>query len=106
MTTDPPVALPAIGQRGSAWEVLFVFLRLGLTSFGGPIAHLGYFHDEFVMEITEMGDGAAEAREPEAKEDEKDFPSRTTLTDCRQRDRRVRRHRSPKIGRASCRERV
>jgi chromate transporter len=36
-------------QRGSTWEVLLVFLRLGLTSFGGPIAHLGYFHDEFVV---------------------------------------------------------
>src|SRR4029078_5466286 len=35
--------------RGSAREVLAVFLRLGLTSFGGPIAHLGYFHDEFVV---------------------------------------------------------
>src|ERR1044072_7575055 len=34
--------------RGSAREVLAVFLRLGLTSFGGPIAHLGYFHEEFV----------------------------------------------------------
>lgn len=32
-----------------AWpEVLAVFLRLGLTSFGGPIAHLGYFREEFV----------------------------------------------------------
>jgi chromate transporter len=29
-------------------EVFFVFLKLGLTSFGGPIAHLSYFHDEFV----------------------------------------------------------
>ena len=29
-------------------EVLAVFLRLGLTSFGGPVAHLGYFHTEFV----------------------------------------------------------
>jgi len=29
-------------------EIFFIFLRLGLTSFGGPIAHLGYFHDEFV----------------------------------------------------------
>jgi chromate transporter len=35
--------------RSSAWEVLLVFLRLGLTSFGGPIAHIGYFHDEFVV---------------------------------------------------------
>jgi chromate transporter len=34
--------------HGSASEVLAVFLRLGLSCFGGPIAHLGYFHDEFV----------------------------------------------------------
>lgn len=30
------------------FEVFCVFLRLGFTSFGGPIAHLSYFHDEFV----------------------------------------------------------
>jgi len=36
-------------QRGSAIEVLRVSLRLGLTSFGGPIAHLGYFHDEYIV---------------------------------------------------------
>lgn len=30
------------------WAVFLVFLRLGLTSFGGPIAHLGYFRNEFV----------------------------------------------------------
>ena len=35
-------------QRGSAFEVLRIFLRLGLTSFGGPVAHLGYFRAEFV----------------------------------------------------------
>lgn len=29
-------------------ELFFIFLRLGITSFGGPIAHLGYFHAEFV----------------------------------------------------------
>lgn len=29
-------------------EVFFAFLKLGLTSFGGPIAHLGYFRSEFV----------------------------------------------------------
>ncbi len=34
--------------RGSVLEVLGVSTRLGLTSFGGPIAHLGYFHDEYV----------------------------------------------------------
>ena len=35
---------------GNSWpEVLAVFLRLGLTSFGGPIAHLGYFNREYVQ---------------------------------------------------------
>ena len=29
-------------------ELFTVFTRLGLTSFGGPVAHLGYFRDEFV----------------------------------------------------------
>jgi transposase len=35
--------------RGSAGEVFRVFLKLGITSFGGPIAHLGYFRDEMVV---------------------------------------------------------
>ena len=30
------------------WGVFLIFLRLGLTSFGGPVAHLGYFRHEFV----------------------------------------------------------
>lgn len=34
--------------RGSAGEVFVAFLKLGVTSFGGPIAHLGYFRTEFV----------------------------------------------------------
>ena len=34
--------------RGSPGEVFLAFLKLGLTSFGGPIAHLGYFRDELV----------------------------------------------------------
>lgn len=34
--------------RGTVREVLRIFARLGLTSFGGPIAHLGYFRTEFV----------------------------------------------------------
>ena len=34
---------------GSPGEVLAVFSRLGVSCFGGPIAHLGYFHDEFVV---------------------------------------------------------
>jgi chromate transporter len=35
-------------NQGSFLEVLWVATRLGLTSFGGPIAHLGYFHEEYV----------------------------------------------------------
>ena len=35
-------------HRGGAGEVFRIFLRLGLTSFGGPIAHLGYYRHEFV----------------------------------------------------------
>lgn len=34
---------------GKLWEVLLVATRLGLTSFGGPIAHIGYFRDEYVV---------------------------------------------------------
>ncbi|MBR0731097.1 chromate efflux transporter [Bradyrhizobium japonicum] len=33
----------------SPTEVLLIFLKLGLTCFGGPIAHIGYFRDEFVV---------------------------------------------------------
>ncbi len=36
-------------RRGSPLEVLRIFLKLGLTCFGGPIAHIGYFRDEFVV---------------------------------------------------------
>ncbi len=42
------------------FEIFWVFLRLGLTSFGGPIAHLGYFRDEFVERrkwLTDQGYG-------------------------------------------------
>lgn len=42
------VSASETGPKGSAAEVFFAFLKLGLTSFGGPIAHLGYFRDEFV----------------------------------------------------------
>jgi chromate transporter len=38
----------AKAPQGTFAEVLAVFLRLGLTSFGGPVAHLGYFRAEFV----------------------------------------------------------
>ncbi|HEV2978908.1 MAG TPA: chromate efflux transporter [Casimicrobiaceae bacterium] len=36
-------------QPGSPLEVLWAFLKLGFTSFGGPIAHLGYFREAFVV---------------------------------------------------------
>src|SRR6476659_1671591 len=49
MGKEKDAASTAGVPRGNAREVLAVFLRLGLTSFGGPIAHLGYFHDEFVV---------------------------------------------------------
>jgi chromate transporter len=41
-------ASDAAGRPGSVGEVFAAFLRLGLTSFGGPVAHLGYFRTEFV----------------------------------------------------------
>lgn len=36
-------------KNGTAGEVFAAFLKLGVTSFGGPIAHLGYFRDELVV---------------------------------------------------------
>ena len=42
------VAVVRGGKLSSFIEVLWVSTRLGLTSFGGPIAHLGYFHEEYV----------------------------------------------------------
>ena len=51
METDQPVEKPP--ERGKVklaalMEVWGVSTKLGLTSFGGPIAHLGYFHDEYI----------------------------------------------------------
>jgi chromate transporter len=42
----------------SAWAVFWAFLRLGLTSFGGPVAHLAYFREEFVNRRRWLGDQA------------------------------------------------
>jgi chromate transporter len=39
----------ASARTGRALEVLLVFARLGVTAFGGPLAHLGYFRDELVL---------------------------------------------------------
>ena len=46
-----------IGHHQNTLEVLTAFLKLGLTSFGGPIAHLGYFRNEFVQKRQWVSDG-------------------------------------------------
>ena len=45
-------------RAGRAGEVFLAFLRLGVTSFGGPIAHLGYFRDDLVLRRKWMDDRA------------------------------------------------
>lgn len=48
---QPEPVPPSKSQRpenGSPFEVLCAFATLGVTSFGGPVAHLGYFRTEFV----------------------------------------------------------
>ena len=46
--TDRDKGAPAPEPAGTPAEVFVTFLRLGLTSFGGPVAHLGYFRAELV----------------------------------------------------------
>jgi chromate transporter len=46
--TAPAEAPDQIRAGHSPLEILLIFLRLGCTCFGGPIAHLGYFRAEFV----------------------------------------------------------
>src|SRR5271169_6641892 len=50
-STNPTSNKVAAGGRrvGSPLEVLLAFLKLGVTCFGGPIAHIGYFRQEFVV---------------------------------------------------------
>lgn len=43
------MSLAAGSRLANLSEVLFAFLRLGVTSFGGPVAHLGYYRQEFVV---------------------------------------------------------
>jgi chromate transporter len=59
---SPPVGqtgetFPEPAPPGSASEVFRAALRLGLTSFGGPVAHVGYFHEEYVARRGWIGDG-------------------------------------------------
>src|SRR5215469_4787084 len=58
MAINASVSEPDRGPRGSATEVWLAFLRLGLTSFGGPIAHIGYFREEFVVRRAWLGEAA------------------------------------------------
>ena len=47
---DAPIAASALPPENfRASEVFWAFLKLGLTSFGGPVAHLSYFRAEFVQ---------------------------------------------------------
>jgi chromate transporter len=55
-TSDAPIPSTSDGisaaeslRTGSPLSVFLVFLKLGLTCFGGPIAHIGYFREEFVV---------------------------------------------------------
>ncbi|UKV15268.1 chromate efflux transporter [Thalassospiraceae bacterium SW-3-3] len=43
--TDHNLAKPDL----RLWQIFLIFLRLGLTSFGGPVAHISYFREEFVV---------------------------------------------------------
>lgn len=54
----PENADPKTMARGTAFEVFATFLKLGLTSFGGPVAHLGYFRDELVIRQKWLNDAA------------------------------------------------
>ncbi|CAM5610625.1 chromate transporter [Aquamicrobium terrae] len=56
--SDRALGPEAATHQGNAGEVFFAFLKLGLTSFGGPIAHLGYFRDELVVRRRWLDDHA------------------------------------------------
>src|ERR1700691_5567383 len=45
-------------RSGSPWEVLLAFAKLGVSCFGGPIAHIGYFREEFVVRRRWIDDAA------------------------------------------------
>ncbi len=61
MTESPPTPAPGpidtARPAGTAAEVFGVFLKLGLTAFGGPIAHVGYFRQEVVQRRRWLDEG-------------------------------------------------
>src|SRR3546814_14637078 len=84
ISTPPDVAegAPAGTPERTPLPALFlVFLRLGLTSFGGPIAHLAYYREAFVVRRGRL--------------DERSFADLVALCQFL---------RGPEIGRAACRE--
>jgi chromate transporter len=46
------------GAVAGAAEVLLAFLKLGVSAFGGPVAHIGYFREEFVARRRWLDEGA------------------------------------------------
>ncbi|KQT62043.1 MULTISPECIES: chromate efflux transporter [unclassified Aureimonas] len=62
MASDAGPSAPDKGEetteRGTPFEVFCAFLVLGLTSFGGPVAHLGYFREAFVVRRRWISDAA------------------------------------------------
>jgi len=56
MTPETAAETPPAGKKGTVWEVFLVFLKLGVTSFGGPIAHLGYFRNELIQRRNWLND--------------------------------------------------
>lgn len=52
----PQANTPTTRPRGASFEVFLAFLKLGLTSFGGPVAHLGYFREELIKRRQWLGE--------------------------------------------------
>src|SRR5208283_1599725 len=50
--------MPSAFRPGPTLEVLQAFFKLGVSSFGGPIAHIGYFREEFVVRRRWLEDSA------------------------------------------------
>ncbi|ROL77062.1 chromate transporter [Pseudomonas protegens] len=56
--SDVTPSSEASRAQETSWQIFLMFLRLGLTSFGGPVAHLGYFRQEFVQRRRWLGEAA------------------------------------------------